>query len=161
MIMITGRETIMNWVKNRNDKNYPSNFPVLNQLKESKYLENKLIMNLPANMHYEIMKYMGFNERMALRATSLGGYQLFTNPKCLARIIVNFPQHSPNSDKLYALLNSKLPQWAKKIHLQLLFEISNVKNLTLNSLVISQESMEILISSLQYTQELKILNLSN
>ena len=77
----------------------------LKQLKTVNYLSGYMIKELPENMHYEICKYLNWNELLVIRAINLTGYQIVTNKVLRKRIGGNI-SGKVNSQKLWDLLNS-------------------------------------------------------
>ena len=77
----------------------------LEQIKEEKFLTNRIFPRISENMHYEIFKYLNSEELLQIRRTKLGGYQLTSN-RILRSRIQNFMPYlytkleleGPNSD---------------------------------------------------------------
>ena len=51
----------------------------LDQLKKEKFLTHRIFPRICENLHYEIMKYLNFQELLSIRGLKLGGYQLTAN----------------------------------------------------------------------------------
>ena len=58
----------------------------LKELKERKYLNNRFFNRVTENMHYEIFKYVNYEDLVQIRVSRLGGYQLTSNRILRSRI---------------------------------------------------------------------------
>ena len=63
----------------------------LNELKESKFLTNRIFIRISENMHYEIFKHLNNLDLLQIRALSQGGLQLTSNTHLRSRIKNYFP----------------------------------------------------------------------
>ena len=63
----------------------------LYQLKEEKFLTQRIFRRISENMHYEVCKYLNNTDLLELRNTNRGGYQLASNPLLRSRIMNYFP----------------------------------------------------------------------
>ena len=63
------------WLRNR-----------LDQLKEEKFLTNRMFKRISENMHYEIFKYVNSRDLLEIRGSTLGGFQLSSNKLLRSRI---------------------------------------------------------------------------
>ena len=71
---------LTNGIKNENI------YSRLDEIRESKYLDNRIFIRISENMSYEIFKYMSSTDLLEIRASKLGGYQLTSNMTLRARI---------------------------------------------------------------------------
>ena len=51
----------------------------LKELKESKFLTNRVFIKICENMHYEVFKNLNSRDLLELRAVNIGGYQITSN----------------------------------------------------------------------------------
>ena len=81
----------------------------LSELKEGKFLNQRIFPRISENMHYEIFQYLGPKALLQIRAMSTGGYQLTSNQLLRSRIKNYFP-------KLKFNLNQKLGKLSILFH---------------------------------------------
>ena len=63
-----------------------NNFPRLSLLKEDRFLTHRILVRISENMHYEIFKYLNFQDLLEIRGLGLGGFQLTNNNILNSRI---------------------------------------------------------------------------